>query len=174
MYINAFFYFITYKYVICCNFSFISSIFDWFCMFLHWFICQRRSFRYRHDVTFIIHRIYSKGYAYVTFVCVYRPEMCAVAACDTRSACRERDSPGIRFRKEGGTPRLFSSWYTLSLVRTSAKQMSHRSRSTDAHRHAMLVKIVSLGRNKSYFPSSVSHSRHAKDVRNFNSFARVS
>lgn len=40
----------------------------------------------------------------------------------------------------------------LSLVRTSAKQMSHRNRSTDAHR-TMLVKIVSLGRNKSYFPS---------------------
>lgn len=62
-----------------------------------------------------IHRIYSKGYAYVAFRCVCRLEMCTMAACDTRSACRERDSPGIRFRKEGGTPRLLSSWHTLSL-----------------------------------------------------------
>ena len=143
--------------------NFISNICQSYVLLRWSFIYQRKScsasgIDTTRNVSFIIHRIYSKGYAYVAFRCVCLPEMCTVAACDTRSACRERDSLGIRFRKEGGTPRLLSSWYThthtlsLSFVRTSAKQMSHRSRSTDAHRRSMFVKIVSLGRNKSYFP----------------------
>jgi len=114
------------------------------------FVCHQRVSRRRYDVSFI-HPISNSGFIQrntpmqrlIAAVHVYRSVMCM--ARDTRSTCREWDSLGIRFRKEGRTHRdcshrgeslSLSLFLFLPLVRTSAKQMSHRSRSTDAHRRA--------------------------------------
>lgn len=108
-------------------------------MFLHLSLSDTFEIRHIQDLF--------KKYAYVTFDCVY------VWPPNVRHTFRV---PGTRFPRDKIQERGWNIATTLivafSLVRTSAKQMSHRSRSVDAYRRASLAKIVSLGWNKSYFP----------------------
>lgn len=97
-----------------------------------WWDC---TFYIYSDTLFII-QFYSKRYAYVTFDCVY-----VWSPSSVRHTFRVPGTgfPWDKIQGRGWNIATALIVTALSLVRTSAKQMSHRSRSADAYRRASPV-----------------------------------
>lgn len=119
-----------------CDIDFISTIFQSYVfqdsvLYRLLRLVRLMYFLYLSDILFIIQRIYSKRYAYVTFDCVY---VWSPSGGSVRHTFRV---PGTGFpwdKIQGRGWNIATALIvTLSLVRTSAKQMSHRSRSADPY-----------------------------------------
>lgn len=100
-------------------------------------------------------RIYLKRYAYVTFDCVYAWSPSGGSVRHTFRVPRT----GFPWDKIQGRGWNIATALivALSLVRTSAKQMSHRGVGRPMRTYqcpTSLAKIISLGWNKSYLPLS--------------------